>query len=291
MRAFPLGAALGAVLVVSGMLPYEARAQNKPRPGVAAVPLPADALKRLKSDDLAKVQGALDDVRMSGKDGAPVAKAIVDRLNRGLPPALTLAAIETLGDTQAPAANEALAWYARHRDVGFRRAAIGALGKLQGAVPARALRNALSDPDDGVRGLAATEIGGLEGNTQVKETVADLFVALDHKVEEAAVSIGQICDPADCKRLAGKLGIVPFDVMAGALDQVLLRNPKDIDEATKVDIVDRVRELGTADVHQFLVDLQSKWPPRGSQRVKATIEQAVNATSGSPGQRSPGAPQ
>jgi hypothetical protein len=292
MRAFPLGAALGAALAFTGALPLEARAQNKPRPGaVAAVALPVDAIKRLKSADAAQVQGALDDVRMSGRDGAPAAKTIVDVLDRGLSPALTLAAIETLGDTQSPVANEALAWYARHREVGIRRAAITALGKLHGAVPAHALRGALSDPDEGVRGLAATEIGGLEGNTQVKETVADLFLALDHKVEEAAASIGQLCEPADCKKLAGKLGIVPFDVMAGALDQVLLRPPKDIDEATKVDIIDRVRELGTADVHQFLQDLQSKWPPKGSARVKATIDQAVTATTGSPGRRSPEAPQ
>jgi hypothetical protein len=291
MRAFPLGAALGAALAFTGALPLEARAQNKPRPGAAvAVPLPADAIKRLKSADAAQVQGALDDVRMSGRDGAPAAKTIVDVLDRGLSPALTLAAIETLGDTQSPAADEALAWYARHRDVGIRRAAITALGKLRGAVPAHALRGALSDPDEGVRGLAATEIGGLEGNTQVKETVGDLFLALDHKVEEAAASIGQLCEPADCKKLAGKLGVVPFDVMAGALDQVLLRPPKDIDEATKVDIIDRVRELGTADVHQFLQDLQSKWPPKGSARVKATIDQAVTATTGSPG-RSLGAPR
>jgi hypothetical protein len=292
MRAFPLGAALGAALAFTGALPLEARAQNKPRPGaVVAVPLPADAIKRLKSADATQIQGALDDVRMSGRDGAPAAKTIVDVLDRGLSPALTLAAIETLGDTQSPFANEALAWYARHRDVGIRRAAIAALGKLRGAVPAHALRGALSDPDDGVRGLAATSIGGLEGNTQVSETVADLFVALDHKVEEAAASIGQLCEPAECKKLAGKLGIVPFDVMAGALDQVLLRPPKDIDEATKVDIVDRVRELGTADVHQFLQDLQSKWPPKGSARVKATIDQAVTATTGSPGHRSPEAPR
>jgi hypothetical protein len=293
MRAFPLGAALGAALALSGMLPLEARAQNKSRPGaVAAVPLPADAIKRLKSGDPAQVQGALDDVRLCGTGGAPAAKTIVDVLDRGLPPELTLSAIATLGDTQSPAANEALAWYARHRDIGFRRAAITALGKLHGPVPARALRNALSDPDEGVRGLAATEIGGLEGNTQLKETVADLFLALDHKVEEAAASIGQLCDATDCKKLAGKLGVVPFDVMAGALDQVLLRPPKDIDEATKVDIVDRVRELGTADVHQFLQDLQSKWPPKGSPRVKATIDQAVTATTGSPGHRAPAeAPQ
>ena len=144
MRAFPLGAALGTALVLSGVLPLEARAQNKPRAAAPAVPLPADAFKRLKSGDPAQVRTALDDVRLSGRDGAPAAKTIVDLLAQGLPPVLTQAAIETLGDTQSPAGSEMLAWYGRHRDVGLRRAAIGALAKMRGAVPARALRTSRS---------------------------------------------------------------------------------------------------------------------------------------------------
>jgi hypothetical protein len=171
--------------------------------------------------------------------------------------------------------------------------AVTSLGKVHGPVAAKALRAALSDPDDVVRGLAATELGGLTANPQGKETVSALFVALDHKVEEAAASIGQLCDAADCERLAGKLGSgrVPFDVMAGALDQVLLRPPKEVDEPTKVAIVGRVRELGTAEANQFLRDLQTKWPAKGSPRVKQSIDQAVIATSGSPGHRTSEPPQ
>ncbi len=296
MRASPLGAALGAALALTGLLPLDARAQNKPRPataGPAAVPLPPDTIKRLKSGDPALVQTALDDVRMSGKDGAPAAGAIAELLKQGLTPSLTQAALETLGDTlgsaQPDGAIDVLSWYAHQRNVALRRAAVTSLGKVRGPVAAKALRAALSDPDDVVRGLAATELGGLAANPQVKDTVSDLFVALDHKVDEAAASIGQICDAADCERLAGKLGSgnVPFDVMAGALDQVLLRPPKDVDEPTKVAIVGRIRELGTAEANQFLRDLQTKWPAKGSPRVKQSIDQAVIATSGSPGSRTP----
>jgi hypothetical protein len=64
---------------------------------------------------------------------------------------------------------------------------------------------------------------------------------------------------------------------------VLLRGVKDVDDETKIKIVGRVRELGTAEANQFLKDVQTKWPAKTSPRVKQAIDQAVIATSGSPG--------
>ena len=89
------------------------------------------------------------------------------------------------------------------------------------------------------------------------------------------------------ERLAEKLGYVPFDVMTGGLDQVLLRGVKEVDDDTKIKIVGRLRELGTAETNQFLKDLQTKWPPKTSPRVKQAIDQAVLATSASPGSSGP----
>ncbi len=288
MRASPLAAAL--VAAVALILPFEAHAQ-KPKPktpaaaegaGPAAVPLAPDTLKRLKSGDLAQIQSALDDVRMSARGGGAAVPAVVDLLKGGLPTSLTQAAIETLGDTANEAASEVLSWYSHHRNLALRRAAVDALGKTRGATAVKTLRASLSDEDPGVRGLSATALGGMKA----KEAVGDLFVALDHKVEEAAAAIGELCDPSDCERLATKLGSVPFDVMTGGLDQVLLRPPKDVDDDTKIKILGRVRELGTGEANQFLKDVQIKWPARTSPRVKQAIDQAVIATSASPGSSS-----
>jgi HEAT repeat protein len=209
MRVSFGSAALGAALTL--LTPSRASAA---RPGgevaaPTAVPLPADALKRLKSGDAAQIKSALDDVRVSGRSGSPAVPTIVDLLKQGLPPPLTQAAVETLGETSSEAASEVLGWYAHQRNVALRRAAVEALGKTRGPIAVKALRAALSDPDDNVRGLSATALGEMKA----REAVGDLFVALDHKVEEAAASIGQLCEPSDCERLAGKLGNVPFDVM------------------------------------------------------------------------------
>ena len=278
MRGLPSSAALGICL----LLACPARAAT-PRPkGAAAAPaptLPTDTVKRLKSGDATQIKAALDDVRMAAKAGAPAVPTIVDLLKRGLPEPLTESALETLGDTESEAASEVLGWYSRHRNAAVRRAAVQSLARTRGALAVKALRTALSDPDPAVRGVSATALGTLKA----KEAVADLFVALEHKVDEAAASIGQLCAGAECDRLAGKLGSVPFDVVTGGLDEVMLRPATDVSDDLKLKIVGRVREVGTAEANRFLKEVQAKWPQRGSTRVKQSIDQAVLATTGSPG--------
>ena len=285
MRSIPCAIALiGAI----ALAPPAAAANPKPAAGPSAadapkaVPLPADAIKRLKSGDPGQIKSALDDVRMSGKAGAPAVPAIVDLLEKGLTPPLTVSAIETLGDTESEAGSEALSWYARHRTASIRRAAVTALARTRGAAAVKALRGALSDPDPAVRGLSATGLGSMKA----KDAVGDLFVALDHKVAEAAASIGQLCAGNECDRLAGKLGSVPFDIVTSGLDQVLFRQATDVSDDVKVKIVGRVRELGTGEANRFLKDVQTKWPKTWSARVKQSIDQAVLATAASPGSES-----
>jgi HEAT repeat protein len=282
MRVRPFAALLAAAL---GVVAVERLADAKP-PAAApaaeapkAIPLPPDAIKRLESGDPAQIKTALDDVRMSAKAGAAAVPAIVHLLAQGLPPDLTQAAIETLGDTESEGASEAISWYARHRNSALRRAAVQALARTRGPAAIQALRQGLSDPDPAVRGLSATALGGMKA----KDTVGDLFVALDHKIPEAAASIGQLCAGNDCDRLAAKLGSVPFSVVTSGLDQVLFRPPADVSDDVKVKIVGRVRELGTGEANRFLRDVQAKWQKTWSQRVKQAIDQAVLATGSSPG--------
>lgn len=282
---------LAAAACAAAALALVAHAGEAKPPAAAAeaaraIPLPADAIKRLRSGDAAQIKSALDDVRTSGKAGAPAAPVVAELLEHGLSPSLTQAAIDTLGDTESEAGSEALAWYARHRDIVIRRAAVQALARTRGPAAVKALRASLSDPDANVRGTAATALGSMKA----KDAVGDLFVALDHKVAEAAASIGQLCAGAECERLAGKLGSVAFDVVTSGLDQVLFRPSVDVSDDIKVKIVGRVRELGTGEANRFLRDVQTKWPKAWSARVKQSIDQAVLATSGSPGASGGGAP-
>jgi HEAT repeat protein len=283
MRSIPCAIALsGAIVLALPATPADAKPTADAAEAPKAVPLPADAIKRLKSGDAGQIKSALDDVRTSAKAGAPAVPAIIELLEKGLSPPLTVAAIETLGDTESEGASEALSWYARHRTVSIRRAAVTALARTRGAAAVKALRVALSDPDPAVRGLSATGLGSMKA----KDAVADLFVALDHKVAEAAASIGQLCAGNECDKLAGKLGAVPFDVVTSGLDQVLFRPAADVSDDLKVKIVGRVREIGTGEANKFLRDVQTKWPKAWSTRVKQSIDQAVLATAASPGTES-----
>jgi HEAT repeat protein len=280
---------LAATLAPLVLFAHAAGAQPRARPtaphpesgrnaGAQVVRLPADTIKRLKSGDPAQVQSALDDVRLSGRAGAPAAPAIVELLRSGLPLPLTKMAIETMGETESESASEALVWYARHRNAEVRRAAVSALAKTRGEGAAAALRAALSDPDPAVRGLSATGLGAMKA----KDAVGDLFVALDHKVPEAAVSIGLLCAGNECDRLASKLGSLAFDVVTSGLEQVLFRPTADVSDDLKAKLVVRLRDLGTSEAHRFLLDVQKRWPSATSPRVKEAIDQAVLATAGSP---------
>ena len=92
MRVSTGTAALGAALAL--LTPFAAYADApKSKSGGAsdsaapmAIPLPADAIKRLKSGDPAQIKSALDDVRVSGRAGSPAVPAVADLLKQGLPP-------------------------------------------------------------------------------------------------------------------------------------------------------------------------------------------------------------
>src|SRR5579872_2894186 len=157
-----------ALLALAATAPSAAGAQGKKAgPASTATPLPRDTVKKLKSGDASQVKSALDDVRMSAKDGAPAVPAVADLLKQGMPMALTIAAIETLCDTENEGASEVLGWYAHHRDPAVRKAAVAALARTRGAAATKSLRAALSDPDPAVRGFAATGLGSLKAKDAV----------------------------------------------------------------------------------------------------------------------------
>jgi hypothetical protein len=265
------------------------------KPGAAAPaatpPLPPGLAQKLASGDPEQIKAALDEARLAGKGAVRLVPAIVDQLDRGMPFALAEAAIDTLGDiasetadatgrrSDAESASVAIAAYLHHRNVGLRRAAARALVHTKGAAAAKGLRAALSDQDAAVRGTAATGLGALKA----KEAVPDLFVALDHRVNEAAASIGQLCSPDECDALASRMGKVPFDVITSGLDPILFRPASEVGDDAKVKLVGRVRELGTGEANKFLRDVQKRWPATWSPRIKQAIDQGVLATAAAPG--------
>ena len=265
------GPSAGTAASATGKRPASASAAASP--GVSP-----STLEKLKSNDPAQVKGALDDVRVVGKPAATAAAPLVAQLlDRGPSPELAKAAIETAADLESPVTTPSVVPYAQHRDVAVRRAAVKALARTKGPAAAKALAHALGDPDGMVRGVAAAGLGALKA----REAVPSLLSALDHQIPEAAAAVGQLCAPAECEKLVARLGREPFDVVSSGFEQILFRPVAEIDDDTKVRIIEKVRELRTKEANRFLSDVYGRWPATASARVKQALDQAVKATAGS----------
>ncbi len=274
-------AGLGIAVISSdaaGQKPSDPKADKKKPVAAATAPIDVKPIvAKLKSGDEAQIKEALDEARLAGPTGAAAAPAVAEVLTRGLSLPLTQSAVETLGDLESDTGSAALAQYALHRNAKVRRAAVKALTRTKGAAASGALKRALSDGDAVVRGTAASGLGALKA----KDAVPDLFTALDHRVNEAAASIGQLCSAEQCEQLAGRLGKIPFDVVTGGLDQVLFRPTADVPDDAKVKIIGRIREQGTIEGNKFLRDVQKRAvAPAASARVRQALDQAVMATAG-----------
>lgn len=232
--------------------------------------------KRLKSEDPAEQKAALDEIRIGGKSASHLAGDVADLLDKGASKVVTEAALETLADLEMPDTATAVSAYAVHRDVKLRRLAVQTLIRTKGAVAVRTLRQRLSDADAMVRGTAASGLGSMKA----RDAIPDLFLALDHKVGEAAAAIGQLCNAKECDDFATRLGRQPFEVMTGGFDQILFRPTAEVSDDSKIKVIGRVRELGTADANKFLKDVAKRLPKTASPRIRQAIEQAIGATGG-----------
>jgi hypothetical protein len=222
------------------------------------------------------LEAGLAEVKAAGKGAAPVAPVIEELLRRGAPGEQTGLALDAIGAIGSETSTVAIAPYGHHRNPDVRKKALAALSRTGGTLAVATLRAALSDPDAGVRGVAASGLGPLKSH----DAVQDLFVALDHDVVDAAGSIGQLCTPDECEKLASKLSTLGLDVMTSAFDSILFRPSSEIPDDEKIRIVEHVRDLRTAEANKYLRDVQSRWPARDSARVKQALEQAVAATAG-----------
>jgi HEAT repeat protein len=236
------------------------------------------AIAKMRSGDPAQIRAGLDDARMLGKAAAPAAPEIGRLLRDGMSLELTQAAIDTLSDIESPDGSPALAPYARHREPAIRLAAVRALAHTKGPAAVAALRAALSDADTDVRQNAANGLGALKA----KDAQEELLLALDKRIPGVAGTLGNVCDEAHCATLAQKVSAMTFDVLSAAAQPLLFR--ADVSDDTKILFVDRMRARGVdAEANGFLRQVLRGWPPTGSRRVRAAIEQAVLATSANGG--------
>lgn len=237
-----------------------------------------EAKASLESSEASRIETALVNIRMAGKDGGgrALTKDIVTRLDKGLPRELIKKALETLADLEDPAGVPACDAYMAHRDAEVRLAAIRCLGGAKGPQATKAIRAALGDTDPRVHATAAT----LLGEAKATDAVPDLIVALDKGVNEAAVSIGMLCAPTggECDQLLNRMKSKPFDVISSGLQQLLAR--KEVPDDYKKKVITQVRELASAKAREFLETVKKAWPPNGSKVVAEALDKAIKDLEG-----------
>jgi len=251
-----------AVLLVAG-LPAPAFGQVKRRPPAADL---QSAEEKLKSTDAGRILEGLAEVKANPR-AAPTAVALVEEiLRRGATADVAEAAIETLGAAGAASSSAVIRPYARHRLMDLRHAAILALASTKGPEAALAFREGLRQSDAFVREASAEGLGRIGAS----DAVGDLFLALDRGVSKAGPAIGGLCGPAECLKLAGQLGPQGGGALARGLDPVFFRASALPDE-TLVAIAGQLRNLHTMEASAYLASVLSRWPKKGSQKVRNAL--------------------
>ena len=279
MRLFSVALTSLALLIASASpalaAPNKGNKGKSKAPPAAAAPVLDEKLSqmvvaKLASNDAGEVLEGLTAAGAGGPIGAPLAPAIEALLKRGTTLPLAKAAIDALGAIGAESSSAALRPYMRHRVPELRRAAARALGSTRGPEALAAFRDGLRSPDGQVRGFSATGLG----NLWAADALPDLFLALDHNVTEAASSIGLLCTASTCEKFLARLGSLPLDVMTSGIDPIFFR-PQPFPDEKLVDVVGRLRELGSPEAGKYLADVLGRWPTAGSKRVKQVLESAV----------------
>ncbi len=234
----------------------------------------SSAIQKVRSGDEASVRAGLDELRVAGPGGTNGAGAVIDALFRGLSEPLTLQAIETLGELEAPSASAVLGQYAMHRTLLLRRAAVRALGKTRSPASTAPLRRALTDPEPSVRGFAATALGEFKARDATK----DLVLALDHNVREAGAAIGQTCAADSCLELAARVGKLPLEVLVPGVEAVVFR--ADLADDVKGKLLVRIGQLETVEANRFLKGLENRLPKGASPKTRHALAQAIANTTG-----------
>jgi len=264
MRA-AVWACLSLVLVlVSGV--EEVRAQHKPgSPGARDEQLRTAAAK-LEGGEEASIRLALTTLTELG--GEASARIVTARLQRGLPPQLIEAAIDTLVLLNRPTSGAALLELTQHRRSQIRSKAIAALGALKQQSAQAALLYALDDPSAEVRSAAVDALGNV-GNARA---VPALLAAADRGVPGAWQALGRVASPADVKLVLQRAPDGDVGPIRPALDVLVAR--ADWSVASRARLLQQLAELGTPSVRSCLSDYRTSHS-LGAPRLQQAIAEAL----------------
>ena len=270
MRLLFLGILVGCLVAPTAFAQGRGGSDTPDRPPVDRAALDA-AIASLQDADLVTVLNAIGQLAelADGRAGQP----LIRLLRAGPPDDVTHGAIQALGAISDPDSVDVLIEYMRHRRARVRRLAVQSIAMVPAPRVAdkvnEALRQALRDSNDRVRGAAAMALGehGDRGALEV------LFLAWERNVPEAAVAIGKLGGAPEAQRLAGFLGRRQLSEILPGFDEFLRRS--DFSDDAKIDLIHRLEETAGPDVKRFLTNLLASPSPGLSQKVKDEAQRVI----------------
>lgn len=273
-----------ALSLVFGLRPEGASAQRRARrtapaaaesaegaepaaPALTVRDLPT-VLPALRSTSPDEVRAAIDHLIVI--DAPECVAPLAELLRSGPPDAVTDRALDAMRSLASPSSIEVLSEFTHHRRTGARRRAYRALAAIEDRRVADLLEAGLRDSDREVRASAALALGTIES----RESVEILFRAFDRGVIEAATAIGQLGAQSTIERFTAHLGHAPLSVMLAGYEHYLRRT--DIDEATKIEIVNRLGEVAGRQVREFLSSYLGTFSERDRGRLRQTVFEVLS---------------
>lgn len=215
-----------------------------------------DLVQQLNSDRPEEVAAAIESVKTSKSRTAVT--ALIDRIRRGLPPALLSAAVESLARNGSKPALKELVALANHRSYAVRKSIASHLAQSKSRQALKVLTSLLDDPKAEVRSAAAKALGELGPKPAMKE----LQLAAERGVPEAAQIVGKEMRPAEVKKLIKGATENNMEALMPVFQELAQR--KDIPENVKLAIVEllaKTDSIGSKRLLAYLAVNLPKWDP------------------------------
>lgn len=267
----------GALVIALGLgLPAGAHAQRRnsrklsPPPVAEVSPIDVQALS---GADVALAVKAAETLGQS--DAALAHEALLDALALGLAPAVAVPAIEALVMQPAPKDVATLRRYARHRTPSVRGAALAALASYPSPEAQQAIADGLRDSVGTVRTAAAAAAA----RGRVRTAVDELMLLLARGEDSSARALGAMADHELAKQLTEQLGKAPEPQLARALGTILLRDDFGPD-AAKLAIVRTIAKIQDPVAVTELTDYVNATPKRPVRPSRQEAAAVVKARTG-----------
>lgn len=265
--------------------PNTAAASTPPRPISASSAAKArhdEAARKLGSADPESVSAGIAALRELGDQ--PAQRALIERVQVGLPPAQVVAALDALVAMRAKRALPVITELAQHRRPLVRSHALAAIGALEqrGARAAQAvLLSALEDPSAEVCAAAATALG----RAGTPRALPALFSAYDRGVITALPAIAELAGRESVDALLTRMPQGTVEPVEPVLDR-LLEGGK-LSTADQIALARKLTGLGTPSARRYLLKWLDRIKLQGQARVKSELFQSLKALDAKPGAAAP----